>query len=90
MRQRFAVNFGFVSYSSMSTPPNDQYLEVFMELVRGWYSKDVPEKTGQVRLCKATVYRDIVTDVPGIRDDKEGKTRLRVSMAEQKGTTSAV
>ena len=48
-----------------------------MELVRGWYSKDVPEKTGQIRLCKATVYRDIVTDVPGIRDDKEGKTRLR-------------
>ena len=61
-----------------------------MELVRGWYSKDVPEKTGQVRLCKATVYRDIVTDVPGIRDDKEGKTRLRVSMAEQKGATVAV
>ena len=44
--------------------------------MRGWKSKDIPEKTGQIRLCKATVYRDIDTSIPGIRDDKEGETRL--------------
>ena len=49
-----------------------------MELIRAWNPQYAPEKTGQIRLCKATFYRDIYTNHPGIRDEKEGKTRLRV------------
>ena len=49
-----------------------------MELIRAWNSQFAPEKTGQIRLCKATFYRDIDTIHPGIRDEKEGETRLRV------------
>ena len=57
-----------------------------MELVRGWNSQHAPEKTGQIRLCKATVYRDIDADVSGIRDDKEGETRLRAEgMVRRRG-----
>lgn len=47
-----------------------------MELIRGWNSKYIPEKTGRIRLCKATYYHDVDTLFTGIRDEKEGETRL--------------
>ncbi|MCY4588676.1 MAG: hypothetical protein OXB98_21855 [Bryobacterales bacterium] len=47
-----------------------------MELIRGCDSQFAPEKTGQIRLCKATFYRDIDVANLGIRDEKEGETRL--------------
>ena len=47
-----------------------------MELFRGWESQYAPEKTGRIRLSKATFYRDIDTPVSGIRDEKEGETRV--------------
>ena len=47
-----------------------------MQLIRGWNSLYAPEKTGQIRLCKATYYRDIEVSGPGIRDEKEGETRV--------------
>ena len=49
-----------------------------MVLIRAWNSHYAPEKTGQIRLCKATFYRDIDAIHTGIRDEKEGETRLRV------------
>ena len=47
-----------------------------MELFRGWNSCYAPAATGQVRLCKATVYRDV--DIRGARDEREGDTRVHV------------
>ena len=47
-----------------------------MELFRGWNSCHAPVKTGQIRLCKATYYRDVDVTSPGNRDEKEGETRV--------------
>ena len=47
-----------------------------MELIRGWNARYAPGKTGRIRLCKATYYRDVDVSGPGIRDEKEGETRL--------------
>ena len=47
-----------------------------MELVRGCNARYAPEKTGRIRLCKASYYHDIEVAGPGIRDEKEGETRV--------------
>ena len=47
-----------------------------MELFRGYNSCHAPERTGQVRLCMATFYRDVDVARPGNRDAKEGETRV--------------
>ena len=47
-----------------------------MELFRGYNSRHAPDKTGQVRLCKATFFRDVDVANPGNRDEKEGETRI--------------
>ena len=49
-----------------------------MKLFRAWNSCHVPEKTGRVRLCKATFYRDTDVRSPGNCDEKEGETRVLV------------
>ena len=47
-----------------------------MELVRGWESRFAPENTGQIRLRRATFYRDVDLPGAGVRDEKEGKARV--------------
>ena len=49
-----------------------------MKLIRGWNARFAPEKTGRIRLCKASYYHDIDVSGLGIRDEKEGETRVTV------------
>ncbi len=48
-----------------------------MQLYRGWNSCYAPERTGRIRLCKATFYRDVDPSLPAIRDEQEGETRVQ-------------
>ena len=59
-----------------------------MELVRGWESRFSPAKTGRIRLRKATYYRDVELPGTGVRDEKEGKTRILATSSVSREATS--
>lgn len=48
-----------------------------MRLIRGWEKRFLPSETGELRLCKASVYRKSGEE-DGVGDRREGEVRTRV------------